>query len=99
MLLISMGWTITIDDMGGRPRQFFVLAFALFLIFRTLYAFCRQPALCPAYVLSFRLIKFLITFAIIIALNQTVERLRIQTAEQQFTQNQSEVFIKLKMLK
>jgi len=99
MLLVAMGWTITIDDLGPKGRQFIMLSFSMYLVFRILYAFCAQPALCPAYLLSFRVVKFLITFTIIIALNQSAERLRMQTAEQQFAENSSEVFIKLKMMK
>ncbi|KAL0477211.1 hypothetical protein AKO1_005849 [Acrasis kona] len=98
MLLVSMGWTITIEDLGTK-RQFIVLSFTTYMVFRILYAFCQQPALCPAYVLSFRVVKYLILFSIIIALNQTAERLSMLTSEQQFAANSSEVFIKLKMMK
>jgi hypothetical protein len=99
LLLVAMAWTLTENQVVRRVQNTFSLAFFLYFLFRVLYAFCRQPSLCPAYILSFRVIKFLLTFGIIIAMNQSIEKLRIQSLEQQFAGNTGEVFIKMKMLK
>jgi len=99
LLLVAMGWTM-IESMGiRRVQNTFSLAFFLYFLFRVLYAFCRQPSLCPAYVLSYRIIKLMLIFGIIMSINQSIERLRIASLEQQFSGDTGEVFIKMKMLK
>jgi hypothetical protein len=71
----------------------------LYILFRVLYAFCREPSLCPAYVLSFKVIAFLITFGIIVAMNANIERLRTNAMEQVFPNNHEEIYAKLQMFK
>lgn len=99
LLLVALGWTLIDSISIRRVQNTFSMAFFLYFLFRVLYAFCRQPSLCPAYILSYRIIKLMLIFGIIMSINQSIERLRIASLEQQFSGDTSEVFIKMKMLK
>jgi len=97
LLLTAMGWTITRDSLTSREKQMFWSAFLLFVVFKILHGLCQDPNLCGAYLLSFHVVKFLITFGIIVAMNANVERLRAQTLDFGLPQAQADIYTKLKM--
>ncbi|KAG2387652.1 hypothetical protein C9374_001246 [Naegleria lovaniensis] len=100
LFLLSLGYSITDEGMNPKVRLLFSVCFVGYLGSRLLYAFCNGSSICYIFFLSFKLLKFVITFGAIIAMNQTIDKLRIQSAEQQFSNdNQSEVFIKMKKYK
>ncbi|EFC44225.1 hypothetical protein NAEGRDRAFT_79867 [Naegleria gruberi] len=100
LLAISIGYSIMEDSLNPKAKFLFISCFVVYLGTRIMYAFCKDSSICSIFLLVFRVVKFVITFAIIIAMNQTIDRLRIQAAEQQFSNdNQSEVFIKMKKYK
>ena len=58
------------------------IAFTLaHLLFGALSVTCPAPALCAAYLLCLNIVRFLITFAIIVAMNANAERLRSRHSE------------------
>jgi len=71
MLLISLGWRITRYDLNPRERQFFSGGFSLYAIFDFMRRFCTE-GLCTAYLLSFYVVKFLILFCILVAINSNI---------------------------
>ncbi|KAL9644058.1 hypothetical protein ABK040_005526 [Willaertia magna] len=100
MLLVSIGYSIlSSNEYRMRVKILFIGCFGFYITFRVLYAFCRDSTTCTVFVLAFRVIKFLITFGVIIAMNHTIEKLRIQSMEQQFSNDGSDVFIKMKKYK
>jgi hypothetical protein len=70
MLLISLGWKIT-RLINPRERQFLSGAFSLYAIFDFMQRFCTEN-LCTAYLLSFYVVKFLILFCILVAINSNI---------------------------
>jgi branched-subunit amino acid ABC-type transport system permease component len=70
MLLISLGWKIT-RVINPRERQFLSGAFSLYAIFDFMQRFCTEN-LCTAYLLSFYVVKFLILFCILVAINSNI---------------------------
>ena len=73
LLLISLGWTITRNALTRRELQVFWGFFSLYAIFGLLHAICNKPAFCQSFLLAFYVIKFLITFCIIVAMNANIE--------------------------
>lgn len=49
---------------------------AFYHVFGLLHSICETPSVCQGYLLSFWVVKFMITFAIIVAINANIERLR-----------------------
>jgi hypothetical protein len=70
MLLIALGWRIT-RVLNPRERQFLSGGFSLYAIFDFMKRFCSEN-LCTAYLLSFYVVKFLILFCILVAINSNI---------------------------
>jgi hypothetical protein len=70
MLLIALGWRIT-RVINPRERQFLSGGFSLYAIFDFMKRFCSEN-LCTAYLLSFYVVKFLILFCILVAINSNI---------------------------
>lgn len=70
MLLISLGWRIA-RVINPRERQFLSGGFLLYAIFDFMKRFCSEN-LCTAYLLSFYVVKFLILFCILVAINSNI---------------------------
>uniref|UniRef100_A0A7S0ECM6 GPR180/TMEM145 transmembrane domain-containing protein n=1 Tax=Hanusia phi TaxID=3032 RepID=A0A7S0ECM6_9CRYP len=81
LLLISLGWTITRDHLTKRERQLFWVFFSMYGVFGFMHSVCNDPNYCQSFLLAFYVVKFLITFCIIVALNANLERLRAGTLE------------------
>jgi len=77
LLLIAMGWNIVRTRLSARNKQLLWAAVLLFTGFNLAYSLCIYPEnLCAVYMLFFHVIKFLITFAIVVAINAECEQLR-----------------------
>jgi hypothetical protein len=106
-LLISFGWSLTRNYLSMREKQLFWGGFILYFLFRILYAFCYEPALCsffilllgPAFVLGFKMLQFIITFAIVVILNTSIERLRRDVTEQISSNDRTELYTKIQIFK
>jgi hypothetical protein len=70
MLLIALGWRIA-RVINPRERQFLSGGFSLYAIFDFMKRFCSEN-LCTAYLLSFYVVKFLILFCILVAINSNI---------------------------
>uniref|UniRef100_A0A7S4PFB1 GOST seven transmembrane domain-containing protein n=1 Tax=Guillardia theta TaxID=55529 RepID=A0A7S4PFB1_GUITH len=81
LLLISLGWTITRDRLTKREKQLFWVFFSMYGVFGLMHSICNDPNYCQSFLLAFYVVKFLITFCIIVALNANLERLRAGTLE------------------
>jgi hypothetical protein len=68
LLLTAFGWGVTRYYLSRRETQIFWGSLLLYMLFRILYSTCIQMILCPAYIITFKVIKFLINFGIIISL-------------------------------
>ena len=68
LLLTSFGWGLVRLYLGRRETQIFWGSLLLYMLFRILYSTCIHMILCPAYVITYKVIKFLINFGIIISL-------------------------------
>jgi phosphotransferase system glucose/maltose/N-acetylglucosamine-specific IIC component len=71
MLLVSLGWRIIRHDLNPRERQFFSGGFSLYAILDFMRRICTE-GLCTAYLLSFYVVKFLILFCILVAINSNI---------------------------
>lgn len=92
MLLISLGWRIA-RVINPRERQFLSGGFLLYAIFDFMKRFCSEN-LCTAYLLSFYVVKFLILFCILVAINSNIEKLRNSSFDAQAA-NVSTLYLKL----
>jgi hypothetical protein len=97
LLLMSLGWGITREALTRREKQLFWGVFVLYLIFGLLHSICETPSLCQGYLLSFYVIKFLITFCIIVAMNANIERLRSGNLDLSRPTTPTELYLKLKI--
>ncbi len=76
-LLSTLGYQILQSSFPSRARQLFWGSFFIYSILDIFYAFCSSPqSFCSAYMLSFFVIKFLVTFGILVILNINVDRLQ-----------------------
>eukprot|EP01080_Neovahlkampfia_damariscottae_P002980 gene2980-4990_t len=99
LLLTSFGWGLITLYLGRRETQIFWGSLLLFMLFRILYSTCIHMILCPAYVISYKVIKFLINFGIIISLNANIDRLNAVAFEEQWPQGRGSIYSKLEMFK
>jgi|ERR1712130_531730 len=77
ILLVSVGWGILAHSLSLRSKQLFTAAILLYGGFDFLCSLCLYPqVLCTVYELFFNVIKFLIYFSALIALNSAAELLR-----------------------
>lgn len=77
ILLVSVGWGILAYSLSLRSKQLFTAAILLYGGFDFLCSLCLYPqVLCTVYELFFNVIKFLIFFSALIALNSAAELLR-----------------------
>ena len=77
ILLVSVGWGILAYSLSLRSKQLFTAAILLYGGFDFLCSLCLYPqVLCTVYELFFNVVKFLIYFSALIALNSAAELLR-----------------------
>lgn len=97
LLLMSLGWGITREQLTRREKQLFWGVFVLYLVFGLLHSICETPTLCQGYLLSFYVIKFLITFCIVVAMNANIERLRSGGLDLSRPTTPTELYLKLRI--
>ena len=68
LLAISIGYSIMEDSLNPKAKFLFISCFVVYLGTRIMYAFCKDSSICSIFLLVFRVVKFVITFAIIIAM-------------------------------
>lgn len=68
LLLVSLGYSIVGEGLNARVKVLFFGCFGMYFGFRILYAICMDSSICSIFLLSFKVIKFIITFGIIIAM-------------------------------
>jgi hypothetical protein len=95
LLLVSLGWTITRSMLTRRERQLLYGFFGLYGIFGLLHSVCTTPAYCQSFLLVFYIVKFLITFCIIVAMNANIERLRAGTIDAPRPLTPTQLYVKL----
>lgn len=82
--MICMTWTIYRQTFTHHECYVSGLAGFSFLIFRTMYTFCidsDSSTLCSVYMITFYVIKFLIEWGLLVALQQNISRLKIEVFE------------------
>mmetsp|Transcript_15435 Transcript_15435/g.60322 ORF Transcript_15435/g.60322 Transcript_15435/m.60322 type:complete len:469 (+) Transcript_15435:24-1430(+) len=78
LLLMAMGWSIVRTRLNVRHKQLLWGATLLYTGFNLAYLLCTYPEnLCAVYMLFFVVIKFLILFTMVIALNAECEFIRM----------------------
>lgn len=67
LMKLALGWSIIRQSTTARERQLFIALFSLYNAFRIAFAFCLVPNWCPALVVSWKVIHFVIVFGIFVA--------------------------------
>jgi hypothetical protein len=98
LLVISLGWTLTRSTLTYREKQLLTGFMVLYAMFGLLHSVCSEPNYCQSFQLAFYIIKFLITFCIIVAINTNIERLRAGTIETARPFTPTQLYIKLLIL-
>ena len=76
-LMAALGHSILKSSFPVRAKQLFWGSFSVYMLLDFMYAFCSSPlSFCSAYMLSFFVIKFLVTFGVLVILNIHVDRLQ-----------------------
>ena len=99
LVLTALGWTITRQRLTRRELQLLAVSFILFLLLSLLMETCHAHSLCEVYRMSFQVVKFLISFGVIAAMNANMERLRARTnsAPDMAVDEQLEIYLKLQL--
>jgi hypothetical protein len=81
LLWTALGWSLLRPRMTRREIQLFVSTFGVYIGIGILQKIGCSPTFCSAYALSYYVIRFLITFGIIVGTNHNIERLRGMVAD------------------
>lgn len=95
LLLMSLGYTITRESLTRRERQLLWGFFVLYGLFGLLHSVCTAPVYCQGFLLAFYVVKFLITFCIIVAMNANIERLRAGNLDLHRPFSPTQLYLKL----
>lgn len=94
LVLTCLGYGISRESLSLREKQLLGASFLLFFGFKFLYSFCNDPSICYAYILGYKIVKYLITFSMILSLNTLIESFQ---SNDLMVQNEN--YFKLEMFK
>jgi hypothetical protein len=82
LLLAALGWSLTRDELTSRESRLFIVIFSLYFFLALIKANCHADNdLCKAYLLTEYVMKSFLMLGVIVALNFSVNQLRLLLTE------------------
>lgn len=89
LILAAQGWATVRFTIHRREREVFGVCYALFLAFDVQLLFCTSADYCNAVTLGTYVVKFLLTFGIVVLMNGNIEWLRGYAAQATVRENET----------